>query len=418
MLCFRGDLSAFAVVILISMGCEDASQQRDGLGESDAVTVTDSAGVKLVTFSRRGEICRDTVDVVIARIGASSERATPLYRVRGAVLLGDTVIVLNAGESRLEFFDFDGRHLGSTGGRGTGPGEFTDAAWLGRSEADSLFVFDAGTDRYSVFDAAGNFGRTFRLEGRVGGGIPWTRGFFGANLLVGFSTPYSVGAASGVRKDSTLLVRYATNGALVDTVDTFFLGETVVDGDANQISVFSRPFGRVGQIVPHESRLYVGDGTWPGYQVRSNSGLLVGTVRIDRPREPIRSGDIASYKARVTEGMSRGARRLFEERLDRIGYPALKPAFEALIVDAGGRVWLRRRGPAHQEAASEFDVIDGDQEWRCEVHLPGTGRVRDVGNRHLVRVERDELGVEHVVVYYLSSSVWGATADFTRGAPE
>ena len=414
----RGNLSTFAVVILVLLGCEVGSQEWDGSGEGDAVTVTDSAGVKVVTFAGQRGVCRDTIDVVIARIGDSSDRTRSLYRVRGAVLLGDTVVVLNSGESRLEFFDRDGRHLGSTGGQGTGPGEFRDAAWVGLSETDSLFVFDAGTDRYSVFDAAGNFRRTFRLERHFRGGIPWTRGFFGADLLVGFSTAYSVGATPGAREDSTLLVRYATNGALTDTVGTFFLNETVVEGDGSQIRVFSQPFGRVGRIVPHESRLYVGDGTWTGYEIRATSGLLAGVVRTDRPREPIRSSDVASYKVRVTEGMSRGARQRFEETLDRIGYPALKPAFEDLIVDAGGRVWLGRRGPVHQEATSEFDVIDGDQGWRCEVHVPGTGRVLDIRNRHLVRVERDELDVEHVVVYYLSSSVWNSAADFTGGGPE
>ncbi len=76
-----------------------------------------------------------------------------LFRVTGAVRLGDgTIVVTNVGTQELRYFDSTGAFLRSAGGRGKGPGEFSELRQIYR-RGDTVRAVEL--DRYADFDAEG-----------------------------------------------------------------------------------------------------------------------------------------------------------------------------------------------------------------------------------------------------------------------
>ncbi len=74
------------------------------------------------------------------------------------------IVVVNTGTYELRVLDAAGIRLATWGGQGEGPGEFNYRTSADRWPGDSIVAWSAPRMGMSVFDADGNYGRTFRLE--------------------------------------------------------------------------------------------------------------------------------------------------------------------------------------------------------------------------------------------------------------
>ena len=93
-------------------------------------------------------------NVPLLTIGDDPE--DPLYRVIGAVLVGDTLIVAQASSMTLRFHDRrTGEFLRSVGGPGEGPGEYEGLVSLQRA-GDKLYTYDLQAYRMTVLDLSGD----------------------------------------------------------------------------------------------------------------------------------------------------------------------------------------------------------------------------------------------------------------------
>lgn len=93
------------------------------------------------------------------------EEPYQLYSAIGSTLLGDgRIVVANAGSGQLRFFEPTGRFITQVGGRGGGPGEFRNLIRVHRWGRDSVIAYVAAGYRMSIFDDAGRFGRTMRVD--------------------------------------------------------------------------------------------------------------------------------------------------------------------------------------------------------------------------------------------------------------
>jgi hypothetical protein len=73
------------------------------------------------------------------------------------------------------------------------------------------------------------------------------------------------------------------------------------------------------------------------------------------------------------------------------------PAYRALSVDSDGRVWLKPADAGEAELV-EWRVISADGRSIYSVILPATALVLDALGSRILLLERDEFGVETVVV--------------------
>jgi sugar lactone lactonase YvrE len=77
---------------------------------------------------------------------------------RGMLAEADgTLWVADTGGARLVHATLDGKHLGTLGQRGSGPGQFVEPAALWRAADGTLFVVDIGNGRVQRLSAAGQF---------------------------------------------------------------------------------------------------------------------------------------------------------------------------------------------------------------------------------------------------------------------
>ena len=110
--------------------------------ESGVVTVSDSAGTRIVTYTS----LEDEAFPVIAleprvdTIGAAEGAEEYFFRrIVTAELVPRGIVTADLQDRELRYFDGTGRFVSSVGGDGVGPGEFQSLTWM-QGYGDSLFL--------------------------------------------------------------------------------------------------------------------------------------------------------------------------------------------------------------------------------------------------------------------------------------
>jgi len=109
----------------------------------------------------------EVADVLHRNEAAIDDDSLGLYRVRDLLLLGDTVVLID-GNDRVLFLSSDLRVVRTFGRKGSGPGELNAPLSI-RRWGDRLVVADAGNRRLTFFDRNGNAERTVAMPGIVPG---------------------------------------------------------------------------------------------------------------------------------------------------------------------------------------------------------------------------------------------------------
>lgn len=127
----------------------------------------------------------------ISTIGASDgDSVNVLYHVRSAYLHDGQVVLANGGGPDVRMYDTRGSFIRSFGTRGRGPGEFIRLTSVSLIDGDSVLTYDTDLSRFSVFDGAGTFARSFTVNGLGPRGRQpeWIHPARGGKLLLGIST--------------------------------------------------------------------------------------------------------------------------------------------------------------------------------------------------------------------------------------
>ena len=80
--------------------------------------------------------------------------------------------------------------------------------------------------------------------------------------------------------------------------------------------------------------------------------------------------------------------------------PERLPAFERLLVDDGGSLWVQRT-PWPGAVPPEWDVFDAEGQMRGSVTMPAGFRATHIGGDFVLGVWTDDDGVEYVRTYGL-----------------
>ena len=114
------------LVFVVVVSCDRAP-------DSPPFVVRDSAGIRIVENTnplwQPGQEWRLSPEPVVD-IGGGETEEQQLFRVAGALRLGnDRIAIADGGSMELRFYDSNGGHEKSVGGRGEGPGEFQGGAF-------------------------------------------------------------------------------------------------------------------------------------------------------------------------------------------------------------------------------------------------------------------------------------------------
>ncbi len=373
---------------------------------SPGVTVRDSAGIEVVTNVRPawgGDAGWTVGETPLLRVGVvDGDPAYQFSMVAGAVrLAGGGVVVADGGFQEVRFFDADGAHVRSTGGTGSGPGEFTGLAGLGPTPGGGVWAYDFPLRRVTVLDAAGDVAGLSRLPaeppalnavGMLADGSLVLRQLWGARGVAGAAT-------TGLRRDPIAYVRFGP--AALDTL-ALVPGRAVYIGDEGGRGVMMTP------IFPHNSAGAVrGDRVVIGSQDRfeldeyGSDGQLARRVRLPDGELEVGPGDVAEYIDRYVQGVEPDRRPGIRTMLEGLPAPDWLPAYGSVMADRTGHLWVAE-WTVFSETPRRWTVLDPTGRWLGAVEVPEGFAPLDIGADWIVGVEEDAMDVEYVVVYPLT----------------
>jgi hypothetical protein len=380
-----------------------------GDAAAGAATVRDSAGIQVVE-NRGGRWKADggwrLSDEPTLQIGVAE--GDPLYqmdRVRAALRLGDgRIVVANAGSHQLRWYDAKGKHVASAGGEGGGPGEFRGLNALRRLPGDSVLAYDMMAFRLSWFDPAGRFVRSVALQ-PVGQVPPRFVDRFADGSLLLSSSVRTGGEMpkSGTRRDTLLWLRTGADGVPVDSLPVTPGGEAslqiaMAGGQIQSMNIMSLPFMRNVQTAASGDRYW--QGITDAYEIvlRRADGTPERIVRRVVQPVPVRGAYLDSL--RHVEVAEHGAEA--GKSLDRVELPEHLPAFERLLVDDGGNLWVQHTAWPGAAVQAEWDVFDAQGQMLGTVRMPPGFRAMQIGADLVLGVWTDDDGVEYVRTYGLA----------------
>lgn len=382
-----------------------------GLGDGAA---RDSAGIRIVESARPtgGDAAPWSVDSLpaleIGRVEGAAEYQ--LGRVQGAVRLGDgRVAVADGNANEVRFYDPRGRFLRAAGRRGGGPGEFATLDAMLPYRGDSVAVWDARQRRLTVLGADGGPGRTTTVA--VGGVSAALRGVFADGAFVLEPAPgldAFLRMEEGERRDSVRYVRHTADGVAADTLGARAGRELVAGRAGGTISQQGVLLGRDAYFAARGDRAYLGESDAYRVDVIDASGRMRMSIRRPGAPRPASRADLAQARAAAEERRRERAEQIARVTGGAASAPALGelparatlPAFDQLLADADGNLWVRDYQVA-RDAPSRWSVFDAEGRWRTTVNTPAGLTVLQVGRDWILGRARDELEVEYVRLYRL-----------------
>lgn len=406
----------------------------------NAATVWDSAGIQMVENTgpawEEGRGWRLAAEPSVRIGGPEGPPHVAFGYAHGAYRLSDgRLVVADRQTNLIHWYDSTGAHLMSAGGRGGGPGEFSQLYRMRKMPGDSLLALNPAT-LTSVFSPEGEFVRRFSFDMVPGRGNIWWNGYLGEGTFVALSLQREGTVEASPPADlppNTEYARFQIPERPTFYRDTLLHFFYTPEGEFID-SVVKLPGQWLSQarIFPPNPAYAYGHDVWyhsPGdkVEIRTLRSLaraapasgeeprrLLRLERIVR-RPPLH--DISFTEARK-EAYIEGERNRYRQLLDAnpgIGidlaamerrwaeqeFPATIPAHGRLMfADPDSNLWLQEYDTAPEEA-QQWSVFDAGGQWLGVVTTPARFTVTDIGNDHVVGLGRDDLDVQYLEVYPL-----------------
>lgn len=377
-----------------------------------AGTVTDSAGIEIVSNTDRGIWTEDARWTVTEELRIGSLEGDPDYQFGqiGFISLGSDgqIFVIDAQAQQLKVFSATGQFERTIGGPGGGPGELgAGAAFVLTGPGDTLLVPDMANRRVNRYTPDGTSHGSFPLELEKGIPMNWREAVGGVVEQV---RPLGLpGMTAGDGNDAILLV--ANDGAVLDTLMKFPSGGTLnLGGQAPEIKLFSpEPFWTISE----DNRIAYGVSDEYRIGVYAPGGNLERIITMPFEQET------------VSERDKRAVMRFLEDAWLQAGVPpqALTqlrgivqfgeffPAFAQIRSGPQGTFWVqhyRSVGDMSDEELENYNVIEesGAPDWDVfnpdgrllgRVTMPDRFAPRVFKDEKIYGVWRDELDVQYVM---------------------
>ena len=369
----------------------------DGPPFFGARTVRDSAGIEIVVqplhdaerWTLRGEPVLD--------LSAPGDSLREFFYVWDGTFLSDgSVAVINGSTNQIRIFSPDGSEVRQFGREGDGPGEFRLAYTIFAIAGDRLIVADPRHPRVSIFDRNGRLTEDATLP-RVR--MPVAVGWLGDDRVL--LSHQAVEPEPGkVVQQSVQYTAFSWSSGALDSL------ARIPSGTIELIGGFE-PWGVVGgalfEAEAHAAAIsgfaVLADGGEPDLRFTDAHGKLERILRWPATGRRVTQADLAAYRATTLAEMpSDEYRMLMTKQLDARRVAERFPVMGDVLSDRDGRVWVQRYVEPRDTLQTwhVFDLTSGDV---AVIGLPLGMRLLDATGRRLLVVERDELDVEHPLVY-------------------
>lgn len=320
------------------------------------------------------------------------------FQVAGAVRLSDgRLVVGDGGSSQVRYFAPDGRHLGSVGGRGEGPGEFALMESLGPAGGDSVWVYDYGAGRISILAPDGATARTASVQPPLSAGIMVGRrsdGSFVMAQMWGSGDPAEP-MREGLVRAATVVAAYGADGRLLDTLTSVLGREVFQRMEGARMTMGAVPFAHTASHALLGDDLVVGDQVAYELEVVGPAGDALSHLRWSGPSLELEADEVGRWRDDQVAAAPAADRAAVLARLAGTPVPGSRPAFGRMLVDALGLLWVAQYAHPAQEAR-RWNVLDAEGRWLAGVDVPPGFRPFQMGRDWILGVARDALDVERL----------------------
>jgi hypothetical protein len=377
-----------------------------------AGTVTDSAGVQIVTSPPQGMWAAGEVPTIAEELRIGTTGDDPNYQfgqIAGIDVGADgSIYVLDQQSRNVRVFDAQGKYVRTLGGPGSGPGELSALTVGLLVTGDSVLVPDMGQQRVTRYLSDGTVVGSFPTPITEGISVRWEHAA-GGRIVQQTRFMSFPGQAAVEPKDLLLLRDFS--GAILDTVLTLPAGKTL-QSNAQGMSVKffdAEPVWTMGQ----DGIVYYAMNNVYRIQGYTADGALKRVVIKDVERKPVGESDKTAFlnmmkKLFASQGVPQAA---VDQALSIMSFAEYYPAFATLLGGPEGTLWVQRIQTADEVMGSAdaadfnpqdlgaptWDVFDADGRYLGEVRLPAKFTpLRFMGDQ-IWGSQRDELDVQNAV---------------------
>jgi hypothetical protein len=407
----------------LQLGCTSDGERKETVKDSAGIAVADNTVASW--SSETAWRIEPRPSLVIG--AADGDPAYLLNGVRAATRSADGRILVGQGYE-IRVFDADGQLTSTIGRRGQGPGEFAaPVAKLVALGGDTIAAYTAR--RVVYLDTNGSHLGAFTgppeeaIRDHSAGGwelLP------DGSVMVRLYHREPASRPPGVIRPRQGFVRFARGTARADTAG-FFPGIEQVVVRAERRRVDLRPFGADVLFAAGGDRVYIADNAVyevRGYTIGAAGGSGVSTsamagqsspafrltniVRRAAERAPVTEGDrrrwaddLRAVISRMTPAERADEGAMFERWIVDADFPAVKPAFDRLIADRSGNLWVSEIRPESGNGRRALAVYDRAGRLLGDVILPDDISILEIGDDYLLAVWRNTDDVEFLRLYSL-----------------
>lgn len=387
--------------VLVTLAAATTSACSEAALDPETVVRRDSAGIEIVESRAArwgpgdGWTLAAEPAVTIGAVEGNPEYLLDI--VTGATRLADgRIVISDRGSNSVRFYDSTGEFLTSVGRSGEGPGEYVWIRALWRCGGDSIFVFDLSW-AMDVYDTDGVLHRDATPLVSNGQRPPYnlTCSRSGQFAAVGWGD-FPEGLPEGLYPAMSSLTLMNSDGETISEVGEVLSSERLGTSGGSR----PHPFGKATVFAFSEESLFVGDGGALEIRVLNMNGDLERVFRGPAADRTITSEIVAAYERSQLDGLDSDRRPAMERSLADMPYPERYPAFDAMMVDPDGDLWVR---PFHVPGSDPppWWVFDPQGELLGSVAIPEGIEVLEIGGDYLLGLAADALGVQRVELYPL-----------------
>lgn len=402
--------------IVLALALSACSGDRGEAGGDWAGTVTDSAGVRIVanpTTPMWAESEGWTVEEAL-RIGKPAGEPEYQFGLISGIGMtsGGEVLVMDQQGQELKVFGPDGTWVRTIGDGGSGPGQFGPQAGpvlVGRG--DTVLVPDLGNQRVNLLAADGEYLGSFRSGFEQGLPIRWEMAPDGTPVtqLRPFTLP---GQASDPADTMDLIVERAYDGTVTDTLFRVPAGKTFsFASGAPEFHFFSpEPMW----AITRDGGIVLGVNNVLSFRVFGPDGELQRIIRLPvEPRE-VTEEDRTIFLETLERlwGQAGVPGEAIAQLKQAVSFEARFPAYVQALAGPGGSLWVQRIlrpsdlsaeekedfNPLQNMGSPDWDVFDGEGRYLGVVGMPYHFQPLGFSGDDVFGVWRDELDVQYAMV--------------------
>lgn len=327
---------------------------------------------------------------------------------------GGTVSVLLPAQQRVAMFDETGRFQRMIGRSGSGPGEFRfpiTAGWL----ADTLWIWDGGLGRFSLWDEDGTFVRSINVVGNSA--VALLRD--GSALLARREIPQGGRLGPSMSRAAPMhFVRWAPETRDQDTIASLLFREaSLLIGVGSGGYHTRQPFASNPMFKASPS----GAALFLIREAANADGMAVEIVKVNAAGDTVFARNHPFVPTLVPDHAIDSTVNALVDRLTRsappqIGRPSISasairedleipdhlPPVVSAVVNGEGGIWLKYR--TTYKGRSVWHSFDSVGDYVGAIMAPPDSQIMRVYGDQVWGIETDELDVPSVVRYRVSKS--------------